>query len=65
MKIAHREIGPGHPPLVIAEIGINHGGDLAVAALALPAPASAKATMVTNRSSMGEVSVAASHGFEP
>lgn len=31
MKIAHREIGPGHPPLVIAEIGINHGGDLGVA----------------------------------
>jgi sialic acid synthase SpsE len=31
MKIAHREIGPTHPPLVIAEIGINHGGDLAVA----------------------------------
>lgn len=31
MKIAHREIGPGHPPLVIAEIGINHGGDLVVA----------------------------------
>ncbi len=28
MKIAHREIGPAHPPLVIAEIGINHGGDL-------------------------------------
>ncbi len=31
MKIAHREIGPAHPPLVIAEIGINHGGELAVA----------------------------------
>ena len=31
MKIAHREIGPNHPPLVIADIGINHGGDLAVA----------------------------------
>lgn len=31
MKIAHREIGPAHPPLVIAEIGINHGGDLEVA----------------------------------
>lgn len=31
MKIANREIGPGHPPLVIAEIGINHGGSLAVA----------------------------------
>lgn len=31
MQIAHRKIGPGHPPLVIAEIGINHGGDLSVA----------------------------------
>lgn len=31
MKIAHREIGPEYPPLVIAEIGINHGGDLKVA----------------------------------
>jgi len=31
MKIAHREIGPDHPPLVIAEIGINHGGSLEVA----------------------------------
>ncbi len=31
MKIAGREIGPGHPPLVIAEIGINHGGSLEVA----------------------------------
>ena len=31
MKIAHREIGLDHPPLVIVEIGINHGGDLDVA----------------------------------
>ncbi len=31
MKIANREIGPNHPPLVIAEIGINHGGSLSVA----------------------------------
>ncbi|WP_166418788.1 N-acetylneuraminate synthase family protein [Cochlodiniinecator piscidefendens] len=31
MKLAHREIGPAHPPLVIAEIGINHDGDLSVA----------------------------------
>lgn len=31
MEIAGRKIGPNHPPLVIAEIGINHGGDLAVA----------------------------------
>ncbi|MEM9210052.1 MAG: N-acetylneuraminate synthase family protein [Pseudomonadota bacterium] len=31
MKIAYREIGPEYPPLVIAEIGINHGGSLDVA----------------------------------
>ncbi|MFZ1469862.1 MAG: N-acetylneuraminate synthase family protein [Paracoccaceae bacterium] len=31
ITIAGRRIGPAHPPLVIAEIGINHGGDLAVA----------------------------------
>lgn len=31
MKIDNREISPSHPPLVIAEIGINHGGDLEVA----------------------------------
>jgi N-acetylneuraminate synthase len=31
MKIKDRAIGPEHPPLVIAEIGINHGGDLEVA----------------------------------
>ena len=31
MDIAGRKIGSSPPPLVIAEIGINHGGDLAVA----------------------------------
>ena len=31
ITISGRKIGPAHPPLVIAEIGINHGGDLAVA----------------------------------
>ncbi|WP_428544103.1 N-acetylneuraminate synthase family protein [Profundibacter sp.] len=31
MKIANRSISPDHPPLVIAEIGINHGGSLEVA----------------------------------
>ena len=31
MKIANREVSPEHPPLVVAEIGINHGGDLKVA----------------------------------
>ena len=28
MEIAGRKIGPEHPPVVIAEIGINHEGDL-------------------------------------
>ena len=31
LKIAHRQVGEDHPPLVIAEIGINHGGRLDVA----------------------------------
>ncbi|MAV98670.1 MAG: polyhydroxyalkanoate biosynthesis repressor PhaR [Rhodobiaceae bacterium] len=31
MKIRDRVIGPNQPPLVIAEIGINHGGNLSVA----------------------------------
>ncbi|WP_332746014.1 N-acetylneuraminate synthase family protein [Hydrogenophaga sp.] len=31
MKIAHRDISPAQPPLVVAEIGINHGGSLDVA----------------------------------
>jgi N-acetylneuraminate synthase len=31
MQIADRQIGPKENPLVIAEIGINHGGDIEVA----------------------------------
>lgn len=31
MQIKNRDIGPLYPPLVIAEIGINHGGSLEVA----------------------------------
>jgi sialic acid synthase SpsE len=31
MKIANRKISAAHSPLVVAEIGINHGGDLDVA----------------------------------
>jgi N-acetylneuraminate synthase len=31
LTLGDRRIGPGHPPLVIAEIGINHEGDLAKA----------------------------------
>ena len=28
MQIGKRLIGPEHPPLVIAEVGINHEGDI-------------------------------------
>jgi sialic acid synthase SpsE len=31
IRFGHRAIGPSHPPLVIAEIGINHEGDYAKA----------------------------------
>jgi len=31
IKIGNRPVGPDHPPLVIAEIGINHNGSLEVA----------------------------------
>ena len=31
VHIAHREITPRKPPLIVAEIGINHGGDVDVA----------------------------------
>ena len=28
LKIGRRPLGPEHPPLVIAEVGINHDGDI-------------------------------------
>ena len=31
MKIGNQSISPNEPPLIIAEIGINHAGDLGVA----------------------------------
>jgi sialic acid synthase SpsE len=38
-KIGKRSVGPSHNPLVIAEIGINHGGDLNVAKVMVDAAA--------------------------
>ena len=31
MRIGNRSIGPNEPPLIIVEIGINHGGDVVFA----------------------------------
>lgn len=49
MKIAGRLVGPEHPPLVIAELGINHGGDLAVAKHMVDAAASAGCEIVKHQ----------------
>lgn len=54
MKIAHRDIGPDHPPLVIAEIGINHGGDLAVAKRMVDLAAGAGCEMIKHQTHIVE-----------
>ncbi|NBN62675.1 N-acetylneuraminate synthase family protein [Pannonibacter tanglangensis] len=54
MKIAHREIGPDHPPLVIAEIGINHGGSLDVAREMVRAAALSGCEMVKHQTHIVE-----------
>lgn len=54
MKIANREIGPDHPPLVIAEIGINHGGSLDVAKEMIRLAAGAGCEMVKHQTHIVE-----------
>jgi N-acetylneuraminate synthase len=49
MQIRDRKIGPDHPPLVIAEIGINHGGDLDVARHMVTCAAQAGAEIVKHQ----------------
>jgi len=49
MKIAHRHIGPKQAPLVIAEIGINHGGSLDVAKAMVSAAHRAGCEMVKHQ----------------
>ena len=46
IEIAGRTVGPGHPCFVIAEIGINHGGDEARCAAMIDAAAGAGADAV-------------------
>ncbi len=49
MEIAGRKVGPEHPPLVIAEIGINHEGSLETAFEMVDAAASAGAEIVKHQ----------------
>jgi N-acetylneuraminate synthase len=46
MKIGSKTIGNGHPAYVIAEIGINHNGDVDLAKLMIDAAVSAEADAV-------------------
>lgn len=54
MKIRDRHIGPSHPPLVIAEIGINHGGSLDVAKLMVLAAAQSGCEIVKHQTHIVE-----------
>ena len=49
IQIAHRKIGPAHPPLVVAEIGINHEGSLTTALAMVDAAARAGAEVVKHQ----------------
>ena len=49
IELAGRLVGLDHPPLVIAEIGINHGGDLSVAFDMVDAAASAGVEVVKHQ----------------
>ncbi|NPA46088.1 MAG: N-acetylneuraminate synthase [Chlorobi bacterium] len=53
-EIAGRKIGPAHPPLVIAEIGINHGGSLDVAKQMVDAAARAGAEVIKHQTHVVE-----------
>jgi sialic acid synthase SpsE len=54
ISIAGRKIGPAHPPLVVAEIGINHEGSLAVAKEMVDAAARAGVEIVKHQTHIVE-----------
>jgi len=54
IEIAGRKIGPAHPPLVVAEIGINHEGSLDVAKQMVDAAARAGVEIVKHQTHIVE-----------
>lgn len=54
MQIQHRKIGPNYPPLVIAEIGINHEGSLDTAKQMVDAAAKAGAEIIKHQTHVVE-----------
>ncbi|GAB1262028.1 N-acetylneuraminate synthase family protein [Aurantivibrio plasticivorans] len=58
-NIASRRIGPDEPPLVIAEIGINHGGSLSVAKEMVDAAVAAGCEIVKHQTHIIEDEMAA------
>lgn len=54
IRIGQREIGDGHPPFVIAEVGINHEGDVRKALQMVDAAAEAGADCVKFQSHITE-----------
>ena len=57
VKIAHKEVGPGKPVFIIAEIGINHNGDLEIAKKLIKAAAEAGCDAVKFQKRTPEVCV--------
>lgn len=53
-QIGHRMVGYAHPPLVIAEIGINHGGDLNLAKTMVDAAIAAGAEVIKHQTHVVE-----------
>jgi N,N'-diacetyllegionaminate synthase len=62
-KIAGREIGSGHRPYLIAEIGINHGGNLELARRMLIEAAAAAASAVKLQTFRSELFLARSSAY--
>lgn len=54
MQIENRKIGPEHPPLIIAEIGINHEGSLQTAFEMVDAAAKAGAEIIKHQTHIVE-----------